>query len=171
MVGLALLLIVGCSKPWPVDTPPPPVQPAPDGLKVMAIHVHQHKTPAETAQDEWDYHNMPGLTAELRRAVIMQLQRAGYTVVVDRMQPHDVVAVVQADWPNDHDGTATLVLENAGQPIATFSARIPIIGTPPRTEHLEATAAVYLVDKISGSQDVRAFADVVRGHHKAVIAQ
>lgn len=151
----AALVLAGCQTPWPVETPPPPVQPAPPALQGIAIHVHQHVTPPETEQDRWDYHNMPGLTGGLRQAVVTQLQRAGYTVVVDRHQPHDAVALIQADWPYDRDGTATLVLSDGdGERIATFSARIPFLGEAPRIEHLEADAAVFLVDAISRSSDV-----------------
>lgn len=154
-------VLAACHTPWPVDTPPPPVQPAPPLLHGIAIHVHQHVTPPQTEQDRWDYHNMPGLTGELRRAVVIQLQRAGYTVVVDRHQPHDAVALIQADWPYEREGTATLVLNRGDERIATFSAPIPFIGEPPRIEHLEADAAVSLVDAITRSPDVHVLAHAV----------
>jgi hypothetical protein len=140
-----------------VDTPPPPVQPAPQELASVAIHVHQLVSPPTSEQDRWDYHHMPGLTGELRSAFTQQLEQAGYTVVVDRRIPHDVLALIQAEWPVERPGTASLVLTARGETIARFSESIPILGEPPRTEYLEADAAVSLVDAMSRSSELLRF--------------
>lgn len=169
---MASLLSTGCSQPWPVDSPPPPVVAAPSALRSIAIHVHQLASPPESAQDEWDYHHMPGYTGELRRALVEQLQRAGYTVVVDRRQPHDAVAVVQATWPNDRAGTATLVISAREETVAILSAAIPFVGEPPRIEHLEGDAAVALVHAVSRSPEFHALArDLEPRRPTAVIAE
>jgi hypothetical protein len=169
---LASLLSTGCSQPWPVDTPPPPVAAAPVALRSIAIHVHQLASPPESAQDAWDYHHMPGYTAELRRALVEQLQRAGYTVVVDRNQPYDAVAVVQATWPSHRAGTATAVISAQGETVAILSAAIPFVGEPPRIEHLEGDAAVALVHAVSRSPEIHALSRELETRRPgAVIAQ
>ena len=168
----AWLVATGCSPPWPVDRPPPPVAAAPRELRSIAIHVHELASPPKSAQDEWDYHNMPGYTAELRRALVAQLQRAGYTVVVDRRQPHDAVAVVQATWPDDGAGTATLVISRRDEPVVIVSAAIPFVGEPPRIEHLEGDAAVALVHAISRSAEMFALARALEARRpSSVIAE
>ncbi|MFO0555983.1 MAG: hypothetical protein U0271_46830 [Polyangiaceae bacterium] len=160
----AVFLLLGasqtaCAKPWPVDTPPPAVEPAPARLKRVRVYVHQLLGTPQNAQDRWDYYNMSGLTSELRKAFMSQLQLAGYTVIVDRNMPHDLTAVIQAVWPNDRPGVATMILTAAdGAVIEQLSASIPFVGEPPRIEFLEGDAAVQLVDEMSGSTKVSIFA-------------
>lgn len=156
---LALAGPTGCAKPWPVDTPPPAVQPAPQGLKRVRVYVHQLQGAPQNAQDRWDYYNMPGFTAGLRQAFMSQLQLAGYTVVVDRNMPRDLTAVIQAVWPNDRPGVATMVLTaNDGVVVDQLSASIPFLGEPPRIEFLEGDAAVALTDQLSRSVKIAIFA-------------
>jgi hypothetical protein len=145
-----------------VDTPPPPVHPAPAELRGLAIHVHQLATPRENQQDEWDYHNMPGYTGELRDAFTVQLQAAGYTVIVARHMPADLVATIQAEWPPGRPGVATLVLTDRGEVVERLSVTIPIIGEDYRTEWLEGDAAVALVHAVSRSPKVAEYARRLR---------
>lgn len=156
VVGVSMF---GCSSGGPPpQPPPPPVQQAPAELSKLLVHVHRLVTPPKTPEDEWDYHHMPGYTKGLRAAFQVQLTRAGYTVVLDRRAPRDIVATVQADWPYDHAGVATLKVTAGGRVIDQMSVEIPIIGKPPYTTYLDEHAAVGLVHALSSSEAVRAFA-------------
>lgn len=100
---------------------------------------------------------MPGYTSGLRALFTSQLQRAGYTVVVDRSMPHDLVALIQGDWPSPHPGVATMLLTHDEVVVAELSVSIPIIGDPPR-EFVEGDAAVALVAAMGRSESLAAFA-------------
>ena len=146
-----LLLVVAlsaqaCVATAPILPPPPPVAPAPASLQGLAIHVHRLVTPAESAQDAWDYQHMPGYTSGLRAEVAAALQAAGYTVVIDRRQPHDAIAVVQGDF-REPSGVATLSLTDLeGRRLATVSAPILPDG---EYGYLQAHAAAELVDALA----------------------
>lgn len=149
-----LLAAVGCSPPPPVKPPPPPVSQAPRELAALAIHVHQLRSPPESAYDEYDYKHMSGLTNGLRDAFQVALVRAGYTVIVDRRGERDVEAKIQATWPNDAPGVATLTLEADGKVIEQVSAVLPLLAGSTYGEHLEEHGAVALVEAMARSAKV-----------------
>src|SRR3954466_4260644 len=120
--AILLLAAVGCSPAPVVKPPPPPVAPASPELAALTIHVQQLVSPPETPDDEYDYKHMSGFTTDLRTAFQVALVRAGYTVVVDRRGTRDLVAKIQATWPYDSAGVATLTLEADGKVIDQLSA-------------------------------------------------
>lgn len=149
-----VLATVGCSPAPVVKPPPPPVSQAPRELAALAIHVHQLASPPESAYDEFDYKHMSGLTGGLREAFQVALVRAGYTVIVDRRGERDVEAKIQATWPNDAPGVATLTLEADGKVIEQVSAVLPLLVGSPYGEHLEEHGAVALVEAMARSGKV-----------------
>jgi hypothetical protein len=148
----------------PVKEPPPPrVQRAPATITTLAIHVFQNITPPQTPDDEWDYRHMPGYTASLRQEVQAQLQHAGFTVIVDRKTPADIVATIQSDMPHERTGVATMVLYRRGQMIDRISVPIAVWGASPRAVHMIAHASVQLVEALERSTAVAAVANEVAG--------
>jgi hypothetical protein len=157
--------LLGCSSShYPAKPPAPSVEPAPTTLRVLRIYVHQMATPAENAQDEWDYHHTPGYTTDLRDAFRLALTRAGYTTVVSRHAPSDLTALVEATWPSDRAGVATLTLTSGPEVVDQLSVEIPVLGTTPYMVHLEDHAAVSLVRLLNRS---KAVADMARGPRQA----
>jgi hypothetical protein len=131
---------------------------APAQLATLSIHVHRLITPPQTPEDHWDYEHMSGLTRGLREAFQVALIHAGYRLVVGRREPRDLVATVQADWPHERAGVASLTLTAQGKVVDQLSAVIPIIGKPPRTTHLDEHAAVNLVHALNASAPVAEYA-------------
>ncbi|MBW2524343.1 MAG: hypothetical protein JRI23_09220 [Deltaproteobacteria bacterium] len=167
----AIIAAIGCSSSSrPVKPPPPQVGRAPAELAQLSIHVHRLVSPPETPADHWDYQHMSGLTRGLRESFQVALTRAGYRVVVGRREPRDMVATIQADWPHDRPGVASLTVSSSGRVIDQLSAEIPVIGRPPRTSHLEEHAAVRLVHGLNGSAKVTAFARERAARRAAQIA-
>jgi hypothetical protein len=169
----ALLLglsAIGCSSPTPVKPPAPPITRAPLELSSLRIHVHQLATPPETPEDEYDYKHMPGLTRELRDAFQAALVRAGYVVVVSRRDPRDLVATIQADWPLNGPGVASLTLAADGQVLDQLSAIVPVLGESPRKVELYEHGAAALVDALARSAQVSALARRIRERGEKKIA-
>jgi hypothetical protein len=130
------------------------VSAAPRELAALAIHVHQYMSPPESEYDKYDYNHMSGLTNGLRDAFQVALVRAGYTVIVDRRGERDVEAKIQATWPSDAPGVATLTLEADGKVIDQVSAVLPLLAGSTYGEHLEADGAVALVEAMGRSVKV-----------------
>lgn len=166
------LPLAGCSTSPPPKPPPPPVQPAPPEQRWLAIHVHQLVTPPETPDDQDEYHHMPGYTAMLRDAFSAMLQKAGYTVIVGRKSPRDLVAKVQATWPSNTPGVATLLLldGSSGRTVQQLSALIPNKPHNGLSVYLEEHAAVELVNALSRSEEVASFAAQLRRRRTPEIA-
>jgi hypothetical protein len=165
------LLALGCAAPTPVKPPPPPIAPAPQELASLRIHVHQLVTPPETPEDEYDYKHMPGLTRDLRDAFQVALVGAGYVVVVSRRDPRDLVARIQADWPLDGPGVASLTLLDAqGQVIDQLSAIVPVLGKFPHSAQLYDHGAGAMVTAMSRSTKVGALARWLRERGEKKVA-
>jgi hypothetical protein len=159
VIGLAALAMCSACGARPPLPPTPLLEPIPQELRPLAIHVHVLATPAETPDDDWDYHHMPGYTAGLRQAVQLQLTRAGYVVVVDRRSPRDLVALVHASWPTDRPGVASLSLTSSdGTLVDQCSAEVPVVREGSTVRHLENHAAIALVNAITRSRAVAEFA-------------
>ena len=154
----ALATASACSNLPAVEPPPPAVARAPDEIARLAVHVFQMAQPPTTAQDEWDYHHMPGYTAELRRRFQTELQQAGFTVIVDRATPADLLATIQSEIPASTNGVATLVLSREGRIVDRISVPVRVSGEPPKTVHLVGEAAVRQVEAMSASAKVAAVA-------------
>ena len=151
--------MIGCgSASKPAKPPAPQVQRASPQLVALSIHVHRLITPPQTPEDHWDYKHMSGLTRGLREAFQVALIHAGYRVVVGRRDPRDLVATVQADWPHERAGVASLTITAKGKVVDQLSAVIPIIGKPPRTTHLDEHAAVNLVHALNSSAALAEYA-------------
>jgi len=164
-VGVAIglqVLAAGCSSVPVVEPPPPIVARAPDEIASLAVHVFQMAQPALTPEDASDYHHMPGYTGDLRRQFQGQLQQAGFTLILDRNTPADLVATIQSDMPHGKVGVATLVLTRKGQVVDRISVPVQVSGTPPKTVHHVGEAAVRLVESLSKSANVASFARELR---------
>lgn len=166
------LPLAGCSTSPPPKPPPPPIQPAPPEQSWLAVHVHQLVSPPETPEDQDEYKNMSGYTSILRTAFSGALQKAGYTVVVGRKNPRDLVAKIQATWPLDTHGVATLLLldGSSGRPVQQLSALIPAEKHDSSTIYLEEHAAVELVNALSRSAEIAAFANRLKQARSLEIA-
>jgi hypothetical protein len=158
LLSLVCLGTSACGSSYPVEPPLPPIEPAPRDVAKLTVHVHALVAPPETPQDEWEYHHMSGLTGQLRSAFQSELQAAGYTVIVDRHREADLVATIDADWPVEQPGVATLTLTDGGRTVERLSTAIRLLGTPPETRYLKNEAAQALVRAMSRSEKVAAFA-------------
>jgi hypothetical protein len=159
--GLALVLLaVACSPPPPPRPPPAVTHVAPE-LGALRVHVHRLVTPAETPQDDDEYHHMSGLTHTLRSAFEVVLARAGYTVVLGRHDPRDVEAQIVASWDNERSGVATLTLEAGGRVIAQISGVVPRDTSREHGEWYMEEGAASLVEAMTRSPAVTALARAV----------
>ena len=68
------------------------------------------------------------------------------------------MAKIQATWPYDGAGVATLTLEADGKVIDQLSAVLPMVGAPPYVEHLEEHGAAALVEAMARSSRVQEMA-------------
>lgn len=159
--GLVLLLLAAaCSTPPPPRPPPAVTHVAPE-LGALRVHVHRLVTPAETPQDEDEYHHMSGLTRQLRSAFEVVLARAGYTVVLRRHDPRDLVAQIVANWDNERSGVATLTLESGGRVIAQISGVVPRDTSRPYGDWYMEEGAASLVEAMTRSPAVTELAHAV----------
>lgn len=155
----ALIVMSGCSSGKARAKPPlPQIMRAPAEAATLSVYVHRLVTPPATPEDHWDYKHMPGLTRGLRQAFQVALTRAGYRVVVGRREPRDLVAMVQADWPKDRAGVASVTISAGARVIDQLSAEIPVVGKGSRLQHLEGHAAVSLVNALNRSPALVAYA-------------
>jgi len=158
IIVLCLLPLAACSGTPPPKPPPPPVAPAPEALRSLVVYVHQMQHPPESDLDKWDYNHTPGLTEGLRNAFERQLTRAGYRAVVGRRGPHDLMAVVHANWPYDHPGVASLTLMAGNDAVEQLSVEIPLANDRKYDRFLEEHAAVALVEAMGRSSALVTFA-------------
>ena len=91
------LSILGCSN-LPPDRPPPPVRPAPAELSELRIHVVNASSARARAAREDD---VTGFTLEVRGAFQSALARAGYVVIVEPTEHHDLDAQIDTDYQSD----------------------------------------------------------------------
>ena len=158
VIGIGAAIGLGCSKLPAAEPPPPIVERAPKEVATLAVHVFQLAQPPVLPEDDWDYHHMPGYTGELRRLFQSQLQQAGFTVILDRATPADLVATIQSDMPHEKPGVATLVVKRQGEIVDRISVAVRVSGRPPNTVHHVEEAAVRLVEAMSKSAAVLAVA-------------
>jgi hypothetical protein len=161
IAALSMAALLCCCSSYPTPPPATPVQAASPEMRLLRVHVYQGARPPETPEDERDYKTTPGYTHGLRRSFLGALQQAGYTVVLERTAPRDLVAVIHAEWLYDHPGVASLTLRRGDEVVDQLSVVVGLLGTPPHTVHLEQQAAVDLVDALTSSPRVQAF---VRAH-------
>ncbi len=150
----------GCSNlPEPsfisVATAPPEFQ----GLR---IHVRN----STMSSAERDGENVNWLTIWTRASVQRLLSRAGYTVVVDRADPHDLTVTVDIDWQMDQRGVATLTATSSQHVVEQLSA----IVEAPEGADFDAPGTDELVTKLASSDAVLHVAEnSVRGPIRAEI--
>jgi hypothetical protein len=110
------------------------------------------------------------MTRDLRDAFQAALVRAGYVVVINRRDPRDLVAKIQADWPMKRPGVATMTLTADGQVIDQVAVIVAVLGEFPREVRLYDHGAGALVDAMSRSGRVRALARQIRERGEKKVA-
>jgi hypothetical protein len=125
---------------------------------MLRVHVYEHVHPPETPEDDYENHHTPGHTENLRHAFQVALVRAGYSVVLRRHEPCDLVAHIAAVWEDRTGAAATLKLTADDKVIEQFSDVVPKDLSKDYGEYYYDEGAARLVDRMSSSPNVAAFA-------------
>jgi hypothetical protein len=157
-VAIVLALSASCSVPPAPPRPVPQVLAAGPELRLLRVHVYQQIHPPETPEDDYEYHHTPGHTDHLRNAFQVALARAGYTVVLRRHEACDLVARIAAVWEDRTGAVATLKLTADDRVIEQFSAVVPKDLSKDYGDYYYDEGAARLVDRMSSSPNVGAFA-------------
>src|SRR5262249_36636212 len=132
--------------------------------------VYEHVHPPETPEDDYESHHTSGYTEILRSAFQVALARAGYVVVLGRHEECDLVARISGTWVELHAAAvATLKLSAGERVVEQLSVAVPQGLSKDFDYHLDEGAAL-LVEKMSASPNVAAFAREVAGRTPKVAA-
>lgn len=149
LVAVFGFLFGECSQSPP--PPPPPIKQAPGHLAALRIHV-QNATQHAASEAKEDF---CANTIYLRGAVQRSLVRAGYRVVVSADEPNDLTARVNADWPWDKPGTATLSFVDTGGTTVDQISGLVIFD---ENHNIDERSAVALVEAMKHSPRLAQFA-------------
>lgn len=148
VLGLAIIPTTGC--PSRTASQSPPVSSAPADLAGLRFFV-VNATPESSRKAEED---VPGYTIQLRKSVQRTLVRAGYVVVVDAREPHDLQVRIDANWDMRAPAIASVTLARGAQVVEQLSGEVRVR----EDAELDETGVVSLVEAIGRSSKVRAFA-------------
>ena len=159
----ALLLGLGCAfvacSNLPVDRPLPPVASAPAALARLRIHV-ENATDARAREAHED--SVTGYTMLVRAAIQRALERAGYVVIVEPNDPHDLVARIHTDYQTLSHGVGgtlvtSLTLIAPGGMLEQLSGEVIV------DEHadIDPAGAVRLVEAIARSTRVERYSSAL----------
>jgi hypothetical protein len=158
LLGMTSLLLgegASCHQSTPLP-PSPTVRPVPPELAGLRIHVLN----ASDAESRAAHEDVSGYTMHVRGAVQRNLARAGYTVVVSRVEPRDLVALVQVNWEGlslhavGGTGVVTLTLQGPQEVVEQLSGLVKV----DQQANLVEASVVPLVERIAASVRVQAFA-------------
>jgi hypothetical protein len=152
VLGLAIIPTMGC--PSRTASQPPPVSSAPAELAGLRFFVVNATPEASRAAKE----DVPGYTIGLRKSVQRTLVRAGYVVVVDPREPHDLQVRVDANWDLRAPAIASVTLARGDRVVDQLSGEVRVR----EDAELDETGVVSLVEAMGRSTKVRAFANEPR---------
>lgn len=150
-LALVLGALAACSTPPPIEYP---VSRAPAQLAHLRIHV-RNASQARVRQAEED---ATGYTVMVRGAVQRALIRAGYVVVVDPDQPHDLEAQVDTDHHSlgaVRGALATTMTLSSPAGVVDQRSGVVAIG---QDADIDERGAIAMVESLARSARLRAYA-------------